>query len=147
MKIMCNLELVLLPLTFFSLNCFFLFFLQIIIILVPILYFQICQYLSTTETRKKRQSGISSKKKKSLLHEIPSFSQNILFLQSQTTIIYGISEYPKIFLFIISRKLLFNEFIFVITYRYAMNCRLRRQEKRDNLESQVRNMCLFCSVF
>ena len=47
----------------------------------------------------------------------------------------------------ISRKLLFNEFNFVITYRYAMNCRLRRQEKRDNLESQVRNMCLFCSVF
>ena len=35
----------------------------------------------------------------------------------------------------------------MITYRYAMNCRLRRQEKRDNLESQVRNMCLFCSVF
>ena len=141
---MCNLELVLLPLTFF-LSIVFSFFLNNHDN-NSILYFQICQYLSTTETRKKRQSGISSKKK-NLLHEIPSFSQNILFLQSQTTIIYGISEYPKIFLFIISRKLLFNEFNFVITYRYAMNCRLRRQEKRDNLESQVRNMCLFCSVF
>ena len=141
---MCNLELVLLPLIYFS-RLFFPFLLYNHN--NSILYFQICQYLSTTETRKKRQSGISSKKKKSLLHEIPSFSQNILFLQSQTTILYGISEYPKIFLFIISRKLLFNEFNFVITYRYAMNCRLRRQEKRDNLESQVRNMCLFCSVF
>ena len=142
---MCNLELVLLPLIYFS-RLFLPFFFKNNHN-NSILYFQICQYLSTTETRKKRQSGISSKKKKSLLHEIPSFSQNILFLQSQTTIIYGISEYPKIFLFIISRKLLFNEFNFVITYRYAMNCRLRRQEKRDNLESQVRNMCLFCSVF
>ena len=48
----------------------------------------------------------------------------------------------------ISRKLLFNEFNFVITYRYAMNCRLRRQEKRDNLESQVRSLCLeICSNF
>ena len=33
-------------------------------------------------------------------------------------------------------------------YRYAMNCRLRRQEKRDNLESQVRSLCLeICSNF
>ena len=142
---MSNLELDLLPLIYFS-RLFFPFSFENNHN-NSILYFQICQYLSTTETRKKRQSGISSKKKKSLLHEIPSFSQNILFLQSQTTILYGISEYPKIFLFIISRKLLFNEFNFVITYRYAMNCRLRRQEKRDNLESQVRNMCLFCSVF
>ena len=53
-----------------------------------ILYFQICQYLSTTETRKKRQSGISSKKKipttwdskffsKYLVYPLPG-SQNIL---------------------------------------------------------------------
>ena len=141
---MCNLELVLLPLIFFCLNCFFLFF-KIIIIIVSCTF----RYANTCRLRRqeKRDNLESQVRKKSLLHEIPSFSQNILFLQSQTTIIYGISEYPKIFLFIISRKLLFNEFNFVITYRYAMNCRLRRQEKRDNLESQVRNMCLFCSVF
>ena len=28
-----------------------------------------------------------------------------------------------------------------------MNCRLRRQEKRDNLESQVRNMCVYFALF
>ena len=143
---MCNLELVLLPLIYFSLLFFPFFFLIIIIIIVSCTF----RYANTCRLRRQeKRDNLESqvRKTKKNLHEIPSFSQNILFLQSQTTIICGISEYPKLFLFIISRKLLFNEFNFVITYRYAMNCRLRRQEKRDNLESQVRNMCLFCSVF
>ena len=74
----CNLELVLLPLIYFS-RLFLPFFFKNNHNNNSILYFQICQYLSTTETRKKRQSGISSKKKIPTTWDSKFFSKYLVF--------------------------------------------------------------------